>query len=154
MDKQRINRKIVQRNVAGAIQNIFSNLPSQIVSPSMVMQSGTILLCGGLENLSNCLQLEKGNWKEHSTLNMRRIGHSAVTTQTATFVFGGYYSCMTYEYLPKDSNKWLIGKTRIPGGFDGGCAIAAKSGKEIWLIGGSDCERRILKFNINQFLLI
>ena len=158
MEKQPINHKTLKQSVklkdkAGAFQNFLSKLPAQISGPSMVLQNGTILFFGGRRNYideKNCLQLEKGNWKEHSTLNMRRIGHSAVATQTAVFVFGGYYSCMTYEYLPKDSNKWLIGKTRIPGGFDGGCAIAAKSGKDIWLIGGSDCERRILKFNVND----
>jgi hypothetical protein len=56
---------------------------------------------------------EKNLWGETSVnpLNVERAWHSAVTTQTATFVFGGDYSDKTYEYLPKDSTKWLMGKT-------------------------------------------
>ena len=117
----------------------------------MILQNETILLCGGEErNYKKCLQLDKGTWREHSTLNMSRIGHSAVATQTATFFFGGILSNTTYEYLPKDSNTWLTGKTNIPGGFHSGCAIASKSESEIWLIGGSTCGRRILRFNVND----
>ena len=95
--------------------------------------------------------MDHGNWKNHSTLVRRRDWHSAVTTQTATFVFGGGYSYSrtTYEYLPKDSTEWLMGKTEIPGEIYDGCAIAVKSEKEIWLIGGSGTEKRILKFNVD-----
>ena len=144
MDKQQINHK--------AFQNILSNLPAEIVDPSMVLQNGTILLCGGLKNEKNCLQFDKSNWKKHSTFNLQRDGHSAVPTHTATFVFGGFdfRSRKTYEYLPKDSTKWLMGKSEIPGGFHMGCTISAKSEKEIWLIGGSSCERRIIRFNLDD----
>ena len=93
----------------------------------MVAHNGTILLCGGRNNEKKCLQLDHGTWKEHSTLNVERAWHSAVTTQTATFIFGGGKSRKTYEYLPKDSTKWLMGRTEIPGGFQNGCAVAVKS---------------------------
>ena len=116
----------------------------------MVEYNGTMLLCGGLDNEKKCLQLDQGTWKVHSTLNVERAWHSAVTTQTATFIFGGCYSDQTYEYLLKDSTRWLMGKTEIPGGFMYGCAIAVKSDQEIWLIGGWQNERRILTFNIND----
>ena len=56
----------------------------------------------------------------------------------------------TYEYLPKDSTKWLTGKTEIPGGFMYGCAIAVKSDQEIWLIGGCGTEKRILSFHVES----
>ena len=39
--------------------------------------------------------------------NEERESHSAVTTQTATFLFGGDCSRTTYEYLPKDSSTTL-----------------------------------------------
>ena len=94
--------------------------------------------------------MDHGTWKVYSTLNRRRDWHSAVTTQTATFIFGGRYSRTTYEYLPKDSTKWLMGRTGIPGGFDRGFAIAFKSGQEIWLIGGAKTKRRILRFNVES----
>ena len=89
----------------------FPKLPARIESPTIVMHNGTILLCGGRHNEEKCLQVDHGTWKEHSTLNKKRTLHSAVTTQTATFIFGGIYSRKTYEYLPKDSTKWLMGKT-------------------------------------------
>ena len=43
-----------------------------------------------------------------------------------------------------------MGKTEIPGGFSEGCAVAVKSGQEIWLIGGDGTEKRILRFNIES----
>ena len=115
---------------------------------SMVFHNGAILLCGGKSNWKKCLQLDHGTWKEHSTLNQERVDHSAVTTQTATFLFGGLYSEKTYEYLPKGSTTWLMGKTEIPRRFGIGCAIAVKSDQEILLIGGLGTEKRILSFNV------
>ena len=121
---------------------------------SMVLHNGTILLCGGYQNKNKCLQFDHGIWKNHSTLNKERDSHSAVTTQKATFIFGGLNnvenSSTTYEYLLKDSTTWHIGKTKIPNGFTNGSAIAVKSGQEIWLIGGRNTEKRILSFNVND----
>ena len=126
------------------------NLPQYIRDSSMVVHNDTILLCGGWDNRRKCLQLDHGTWKEHSTLNLKRAQHSAVVTQVATFIFGGCDSEVTYEYLPKDSTKWLMGKTDIPGGFRNGFAIAVKSQQEIWLIGGTWTQKRILSFNVNS----
>ena len=81
------------------------NLPQNIRDSSIVAHNGTILLCGGFGNEKKCFQLDHGTWKEHSTLNNKRVWHSAVTTQAATFIFGGGYSRTTFEYLPKDSTK-------------------------------------------------
>jgi len=129
------------------------NLPEKIsAGSSMVLHNGNILLCGGFYNEQKCLQLDHGIWKEHSTLNKERKFHSAVTTETATFLFGGCMSGKTYEYLPKDSTTWLMGKTEIPGGFERGCAIAVQSEQEIWLI-GNGCYRyrkRILNFKVKD----
>ena len=127
------------------------NLPKEIYNSSRAPHNGTILVCGGQNNDQKCLKLDHGTWEEHSTLNQERVAHSAVTTQTATFLFGGGPSSKTYEYLPKDSTTWLMGKTEIPGeGFWAGCAIAVKSDQEIWLIGGSRAKKRILSFNVKD----
>ena len=125
-------------------------MPQNIYLSSLVLHNGTILLCGGENNRQKCLQLDHGTWKEHSFLNEKRMAHSAVATQTASFIFGGYDSNCTYEYLPKDSPTWLIGKTYLPGRFEIGCAIASKSGNEIWLFGGLLTEKRILKFDVDK----
>jgi len=116
----------------------------------MVLHDGAILLSGGYPNAQKCLQLDHGTWKRHTTLNQGRRHHSAVTTQTATFLFGGAGSRKTFEYLLKGSSTWLMGKTEIPGGFHRGCAIAVKSDQEIWLTGGWTTEKRILSFNVND----
>ena len=126
-------------------------LPKEICSSSMVVHNGTIILCGGWGNSNKCLKLYQGTWKEHSSFNKKRALHSVVTTPTATFVFGGCFSnSKTYEYLPKNSTKWLMGKTEIPGGFENGCAIDVKSQQEIWLIGGYGTKKRILSFDVES----
>ena len=117
--------------------------------PSMLLHSGTILICGG-GIMKQCYQLIRGAWQFHSILNESRLYHSAVSTQNAIFIFGGEDSRNTYEYLPKESSKWLMGKAEIPGGFQGGCAIAVKSEQEIWLIGDHLNGKRILQFNVND----
>ena len=126
------------------------NMPNELKASSMVFHNGAVLLSGGTPIWKKCLKLDHGTWKEHSTLNLERRYHSAVTTQTATFIFGGSYSSKTYEYLPKGSTTWLLGKTEIPGGFFQGCIIAVKSDQEIWLIGGMFTEKRILSFTVND----
>ena len=130
----------------------LTSLPLGNTVSSMVLHDGAILLSGGYPDRKKCLQLDHGTWKEHSTLNQTRCYHSAVTTQTTTFLFGGKKSNSrkTYEYLPKGSTSWLMGKTEIPGGFRDGCAISVKSDQEIWLIGGWTTEKRILSFNVND----
>ena len=128
----------------------FPNLPSKPLASTMVMHNGTILLSGGIDDDLECLQLSHGTWKVHSILNEDRIHHSTVSAQNTTFIFGGKRSKRTFEYLPKESTKWLMGKTEIPGGFNFGCAIAVKSEQEIWLIGGKDTEKRIVSFNVSN----
>ena len=136
----------------------LATLPGhRIFGSSMVMHNGSMLLCGGTNNKQKCFQLCHGLWKEHSMLNKERYGHAVATTKCATFIFGGSKSRTTYEYLPKDSQTWLMGKTEIPGeGFHWGCAIAVKSDQEIWLIGGDGTDgwpwhdNRILSFNVND----
>ena len=93
------------------------NLPQEICGSSMVVHNGTVLFCGGRHNEQKCLQMNHGTWKEQSTLIKERVWHSAVTTKTATFVFGGCHSYKTYEYLPQGSSTWLMGKTEIPEGL-------------------------------------
>ena len=125
-------------------------LPKGKFGSSLVMHYGSILLCGRLDR--KCYQWNESAWKEHSTFNQERVDTIAVSTSTATFVFGGQWrpSRFTYEYLPKDSTTWQLGNTMIPDGFWDGCVIAVKSEKEIWLIGGYETEKRILRFDVKN----
>ena len=120
-----------ERNVEVIIGDLGSKivhkLPAYIYSTSMVMHNGSIVICGGDNNDKSkvCLQLNSGVWTEHSTLNEKRVWHSVASTPIATFIFGGMYSFQTYEYLPKNSTTWHMGKTEIPGiGFFNASAIA------------------------------
>ena len=125
------------------------DLPEDFMGGPVFMHNGHILTlgsCYGAKDMS--FQLNHGIWKPHGTLESRCS--STVTTKAATFIFGGELTSTTYEYLPKDSKSWLMGKTEIPGGYVEGCAIAVKSEQEIWLIGGYRTEKRILSFNVND----
>ena len=85
--------------------------------------------------------------KLHSTLNRNRVQAPAVATNSATFIFGGIYAQNTYEYLPKDSTTWILGKCDIPEGIADACAIAINSGQEILLFGSEDYnDKRIPKY--------
>ena len=90
-------------------------------------------------------------WKRvHFPHSRLQSNQPLVATKTTKFLFGGYRSGNTYEYLPKGSYSWLTGWTEIPGGFSHGCAIAVESGQEIWLLGGLQTAKRILSFNVND----
>ena len=124
----------------------------RLIGGLMTQHNETIILSGGkLDRI--CKQLDKGwTWKYHSTLNRNRFGASVVSTSKTTFIFGGYdfNNGSTFEYLAKDSFTWVLGKTDIPNGFRNGAAIAVKSEKEIWLIGGHNNKKRILCFNVED----
>ena len=117
---------------------------------------GSIFIHNGIymhNTAEKCFQLDHGTLTEHSTFNQYRGADSSfVSTKTSTFIFGGCFSKDTYEYLPQNSNTWVLGRSQIPGGFQSGCAIAVKSEEEIWLIGGFDTEKRILSFNVKDHI--
>ena len=129
---------------------------------SLVLHNSQILLCGGEHDTSyipfytcrksrQCLTLIDGRWRKHSFLNMVRFQASIVSTNVATFVFGGIdQPTNTYEYLTKYSTTWEMGKTQIPNGFHYGFAIDVDEEQEIWLIGGKGTENRILSFDVQN----
>ena len=129
----------------GAIK--LPSLPKGFNTSSMVLYNGNILACSYVQHWFH--YLVNGTWEKHSNMEyrygLRWESLSVVTTEVATFVFGGILN--SYEYLPKDSTTWIVGE-KIPGGFVCGCAIALKTDREILLIGGFGTERRILSFNV------
>ena len=127
----------------------LTQLPKEISrSPSLFLDGDNLLLCGGLGNKNKCLKYDNDSWKEHSTLIYDRMWASAVTTVDGTFIFGGFDSRGTFEFLPKNSKVWEEGRTKIPDGFTIGCAVKVANKQEILLIGGSGTYTRILKFDI------
>ena len=125
-------------------------LPFSIEYPVTFEHDGKILLCGTGDKKCYQLDVKGHSWREHSILNQCRPSGSAISTTTATFLFGGDFSPHSFEYLPKGSITWQIGKSKIPKGFSHGCAINFQSANEIWLIGGFMTGRRILKFSIEN----
>ena len=119
--------------------------------PSLVQLNDSVLICGGFKVSKKCWIMENGRMKLHSTLNRNRVQAPAVATNSATFIFGGIYAQNTYEYLPKDSTTWILGKCDIPEGIADACAIAINSGQEILLFGSEDYnDKRILKFDVKN----
>ena len=121
--------------------------------PSLVQLNDSVLMCGGFKVSKKCFIMENGRMRLHSTLNRNRVRAPAVATKSATFVFGGKYDQNSYEYLPKDSTTWILGKCDIPGGIEDACAIAIKSGQEILLFGNNEdygFHKRILKFDVKN----
>ena len=132
--------------------NGLTNLPKSVFfNPSMFLHNETIMICGGSNNLKTCLKLEEGNWTEYNSLKQERRDATVVSTTTSTFIFGGTFSKDTYEYLEKNGSAWKLGETNIPDGLDNGCSVVI-SQDEIWLIGGSNTEQRVLSFNVNSLL--
>ena len=99
----------------------------------------------GLNTSYTCYQLQNGKWKQLNTLNKNRYLGKGVSTDHATYIFGGYGSSKTYEYLPKTSHTWILGKNEIPIEFEDGCFVAL-SNEEIFLIS----NEQILKFDTSS----
>ena len=132
-----------------SMSNKLTELPNGISeSPSLFLDADNLLLCGGWGNDNKCLMHENDSWKFHSYLNEKRGDASAVATADGTFIFGGADASETFEFLPKNSKEWQEGRTKIPDGFDGGCAVEVPDKQEILLIGGWRTFTRILKFDI------
>ena len=98
--------------------NLLPNLPKSITtSPSMFLHNETIMLCGGKNNQQTCLKLEEDAWTDYNSLKEERLYASVVSTTTATFIFGGWESKDTYEYLENNASNWILGTAKIPGGL-------------------------------------
>ena len=129
---------------------LVPDLPQPISqSPSMFLHNETIILCGGFNNLKTCLKLQEGTWTEYTSMKRERDKAAVVSTTTATFIFGGWRNKDTYEYLENNAFEWKLGTANITDGFKSGCTIAI-SQDEIWLIGGTRTEQRILSFNVEN----
>ena len=129
--------------------NFRINMPWNYSGAKLALHDGEILRIGG--SSLECQKLRFSNSRnKHSVLTSLRYEPSAVTTETATFVFGSRSgaSRTTYEYLEKGSTTWQEGKIPIPGGFSCGSAIAIN--QEILLIGGLGTGKRILSFDVNN----
>ena len=135
-------------------QKPISKLPLNFESRFVTMHNKSILVGGTLLGNLICLELNHDTWKQHSNLNDERLYPSVVTTEMATFVFGGkspqnYSTGISYEYLPNGCTTWKVGTSQIPIWFEQGCAVAIPSDKYIWLFGSKCAMNRIVKFDID-----
>ena len=106
---------------------------------SLLNHNKTMLYCED----KYCLQLKLGSltsiWAHHSNLNKYRTYSSGVSTNSASFLFGGYYSGNSYEYMEFGSDVWKNGHTSLPTSFQYGCGVAL-SNQQILIIGGSTSQ--------------
>ena len=135
-------------------QKPIPKLPLNFESRFVTMHNKSILVGGTLLGNLICLELNHDTWKQHSDLNDERLYPSVVTTEMATFVFGGkspqnYSTGISYEYLPNGCTTWKVGTSQIPIWFEQGCAVAIPSDKNIWLLGSICAMNRIIKFDID-----
>ena len=129
--------EIIAENVSD--QRALPYLPegTDYSGASLLNHNNTILYCVR----KYCLQLKLGSltsiWAHHSNLNKHRTYSSGVSTNSASFLFGGYTSSSedTYEYMEFGSNVWKNGQTSLPMTYEGGCGVAV-SNEKILLIGG------------------
>ena len=145
--------EVLSNDESLANKNIRS-LPFGITwDPLLFLNGDDLLFCGGIDSAyrlnTKCLKYDKDGWKIHSNLNKNRTFASAVSTSNGAYIFGGDFSKDTYEFLPKNSSKWMLGQSRIQRGFVNGCAVTIPGKPEIFLIGGEKAPRRILTFNVD-----
>ena len=130
------------------------NLPYEDPSCSIFIHNGTLMICGGYreDNPKKCYQLSNGIWTKFSDLNCNRFSTHVVSTNEATYLFGGNGASKTFEFLPKNGKTWKLGENEIPKGFCDGSAVEIKSRNEIWLIGGTESCKRILIFDLKTHI--
>ena len=122
-------------------------LPNLPQSGATFFHKNTLTSC--IIGAKTCYQLQNGQWKLLNTLNKIRDLDLAVSTDHATYIFGGTFgdfNSKTYEYLPKNSDTWILGKHEIPIEFDEKGCLVALSNEEILLIRYD----QILKFDTSS----
>ena len=69
---------------------------------SLAKHDGTIVSCGGVKNFSSYPTFDHGKWKRNSVFTEERVYASAVSTDSATFIFGGRKNPNTFDYCRKE----------------------------------------------------
>ena len=70
---------------------------------SLAKHDGTIVSCGGVKTFSSYPKFDHGVWKHNSVFTETRVYASAVSTDSATFIFGGRKNPNTFDYCRKES---------------------------------------------------
>ena len=120
---------------------------------SLLLTTGDhkVLTCGGRHN-SDCtkiclvLDVQNGHWTNHSHLMYPRYYSIGISMPEGNYVFGGYGSPKTSDFLPKFSNTWKVGPSIPSKGIFEGCGLRI-SNHEIILIGGYSSVNVVIKYN-------
>ena len=135
--------------VIGEKKCALPRLPRTIKANQIILTNNhEILTCGGITGqyysdfYQKCLVLKHCAWVLHSTLNKEREYSASVTMPDGVYLFGGFQSPTTSEFLPTGSSTWQNGPSIPYPGLINGCAVK-KSDFEIILIG----SKKIIQLN-------
>ena len=101
-------------------ENLFTNpdcsvpnLPNNNRGHSLSLSAGDhkVLSCGGTNNGHVCHELRPqiGQWTWHSTMTNNRTYSTAISMPNGIYIFGGFDSSTTTDFLPKSSKVWQAG---------------------------------------------
>ena len=125
-------------------ESLNIKFPSAAVySPTILVHKSELIVIAA----EYCFIFENGSWVFHSCLNKSRRNAIVVSMPRGIYVFGGYDSPYTSEFLPNGQKNWLEGpKIPRPGiVWLGGFGAPVSQNELIFII---DCFTDVIKLNV------
>ena len=132
------------------------SLPIDIsASPSIFQHGRDILLCGGKNNLYDCLKLDIRNatWSHFNSMNQPKSFSTVIQMKTETYIVGGEEGNSKYsnDFLQHCKNGWQNGPKLPNHGLDGACGVMI-SDTLFLLAGGFSTPKQIQIFDTSNKL--
>jgi len=126
-------------------------LPEANSKHSMVItnQNELMTLGGDYGDKNQCYKLVNGKWQKQSPLTQPRNNAVAITMADGIYVFSGWGSPLTSDFLPNGQSQWQVGPAVPEPGIKDGHGVAI-SPTELLLVGGYNTFNNILKYNIES----
>ena len=114
----------------------------------VITNNNELMIFGGVDS-DECYKLVKDSWKKQNPLTRKRKYAVAIVMPNGIYVFGGYHSPNTSDFLPNGHNEWQEGPAVLDPGIKYGHGVAI-SQTELLLVGDRFSDSRMLKFNIES----
>ena len=90
------------------------NLPrATCCYPPLMVNDNRLIACIGWQRI--CWKLVNGRrWQHHSNLMEERSFSSTISLKSGSYIFGGWQSPTSVEFLPHGSSTWTTLSTNIP----------------------------------------